>query len=555
MQFNLAQLHEVIAATVPDREALVFRDLRLTYAQLANRSNRLANFLLGNGIKVRREREELSNWESGQDHVAIYMYNCNQYMETMLGAYKARAVPFNVNYRYVEQELVYLLNNARAKAIAYHAEFAPRLRAIRDQLRSLELLLQVADDSNEPLLEGAIDYEAALASASAETPRVDWSPDDLYMLFTGGTTGMPKGVLWRQGDIIVSGLGGRKSNGSIIESIDEFLTRVNSDKTFRFLPAPPFMHGTGHWAAFDAWHSGNTVVIQDQVKNLDPKDILNTAERESVNVLLLVGDAFARPLLEELRSGHYQLAALKTITSSGAVLSVPVKEGIISAIPHVKIIDSVGSSETGTQGRQISSFDGKVSTGRFSISQDSVVLNVTRDAILRPGHDELGWWAKRGHVPLGYLGDEAKTQETFPEISGQRYSVPGDRVRLLANGDVEFLGRDSTTINTGGEKVFAEEVELALKHHPDVLDALVAGRQSERWGNEVVAIVQLRDGCAENAHSLLAECEKHVARYKLPKAFRFVDEVQRAPNGKADYKWARKQALLATWRGQSSKSD
>lgn len=542
MQFNLAQLHESIAEVVPDREALVFRDKRFTYAQMTERTRRLANFLLSKGLKVKKERQELSNWESGQDHVAIYLHNGNEYLESMVGAYKSRTVPFNVNYRYVEEELIYILENAEAKAIIFHSAFAPKLAAILDKLPNLEVLIQVNDDSGNDLLPGAIEYEAALASASPEKPNVEWSPDDLYMLYTGGTTGMPKGVLWRQGDIITSALGGRKKDGSVVTEIEVFNKRAEKSPGFRFLPTPPFMHGAGHWVAFNAWHGGNTVVVQNIVEKLDSPDVLSTVEKEKVNILLLVGDAFGRPLLDEMRNNKYDLSTIINITSSGAVLSQPIKAGLIECIPQVKIIDTMGSSETGTQGTQVSTSQTGAHTGSFEMSDDNVILSEDLSTILEPGHEGLGWWAKKGYVPLGYLGDEAKTKKTFPEISGTRYSVPGDRVALNADGHVEFHGRDSVTINTGGEKVFAEEVEHALKHHEDVFDVVVAGRPSERWGNEVVAIIQLREGCSQDKESLLEECGKHVARYKLPKAFVFVEKIQRSPSGKADYRWAKEQA-------------
>lgn len=545
MQFNLAQLHEAIAEAVPERDALITAERRFSYRELTERTRRLANFFLQKGLKVKAERSQLSNWESGQDHVALYLYNGNEYLEGMLGAFKARAVPFNVNYRYVEEELIYLLNNAQAKAIVYHSEFAPRIAAIRDQLPHLQVFLQVKDDSGNELLPGAIDYEEALASAPAEKPDLQYSPDDLYMLYTGGTTGMPKGVLWRHGDIIISALGGRRNDGSILENLEDFVARAEKSKGFRFLPTPPFMHGAGHWVAFNAWHGGNTVVLQKELKRLDPADVLTTVDQHKVNILLLVGDAFGRPLLDEMRRHQYDLSSIKNIMSSGAVLSQPVKQGLLECIPQVKIVDTMGSSETGTQGQQISTSDSGASSGSFKMSDDNVVLNEDMTDILSPGHEGLGWWAKKGYVPLGYLSDEAKTKKTFPEVNGTRYSVPGDRVRLTESGNVEFHGRDSVTINTGGEKVFAEEVEHALKHHPDVFDVVVAGRPSERWGNEVVAIVELRPGTEPNRECLLQECEQHIARYKLPKAFLFVEKIHRSPSGKADYRWAKEQAVNA----------
>ncbi|MEE4381262.1 MAG: acyl-CoA synthetase [Pseudomonadales bacterium] len=551
MSFNLAAVSERIAEVVPDREALVFRNRRLTYGELRDRTRRLANHLIGAGLGCHRERRELAGHESGQDHLALYLHNGNEYLEGMLGAYKARVAPFNVNYRYVEEELVYLLNDAKARAIVYHDCFAPRVAAVRDQVPTLEVFLQVADESGEALLDGAVRYEDALAAASAERPDVEWSPDDLYILYTGGTTGMPKGVLWRQADILVAALGGRDAaTGEVFDSLDRFAERAEAGALgggipMRVLPSPPFMHGAGHWIALGAWHAGNTVLIQDEPERFHAPDVCRVAERERANLLLIVGDAFGKPLIEALRAGSYDLAALQIILSGGAALNASYKQELLELLPHVTIMDSIGSSEAGGQGSTVSNADTGASTGRFLPGPGSVVVSEDFTRLLEPGHEGMGWWAKQGQVPLGYLGDPAKTAKTFPVIDGVRYSVPGDRARLLADGTIELHGRDSQTINSGGEKIFAEEVEHALKQHPSIWDAVVAGRPSERWGQEVVAIVQLADGARFDEASVLAECEKHLARYKLPKAFVVVDRVLRSPAGKADYRWAKEQAATA----------
>ena len=548
MSFNLAAVSERIAEVVPDREALVFRDRRLTYAELRDRTRRLANHLIGAGLGCHRERSELAGHESGQDHLALYLHNGNAYLEGMLGAYKARVAPFNVNYRYVEEELVYLLNDAKARAILYHDCFAPRVAAVRDQVPTLEVFLQVADESGEALLDGAVRYEDALTAASAERPAVEWSPDDLYVLYTGGTTGMPKGVLWRQADILVAALGGRDAaTGEVFDSLDRFAERASAGALgdgvpMRVLPAPPFMHGAGHWIALGAWHAGNTVLIQDEPERFHAPDVCRVAERERANLLLIVGDAFGKPLIEALRAERYDLAALQIILSGGAALNASYKQELLELLPHVSIMDSIGSSEAGGQGSTVSNADTGASTGRFLPGPGSVVVSEDFTHLLEPGHEGMGWWAKQGQVPLGYLGDPAKTAKTFPVIDGVRYSVPGDRARLLADGAIELHGRDSQTINSGGEKIFAEEVEHALKQHPAIRDAVVAGRPSERWGQEVVAIVELAEGGRFDEASVVAECEKHLARYKLPKAFVVVDRVLRSPAGKADYRWAREQA-------------
>jgi fatty-acyl-CoA synthase len=541
LEFNLAELSETIAAAIPDRTMLRWRGRARTYGEVTERTRRLGNYLLGRGLGVRRERAGLAGWESGQDHVALYLYNCPEYIEGMLGAWKARCAPFNVNYRYVEEELVYLLRDAGARAIVYHAAFAPTLAKIRPQLPQLEVLLQVADESGNALLPGAVDYEAALAASSPARPAIEWSPDDLYILYTGGTTGMPKGVLWRQDDIFVAALGGRGAGGVEPASYFEIAERVKGGGA-KSLPTPPLMHGAAHWASFNAFHSGNTVVIQSVTDRFGAHDVLDTAQREQVNVILIVGDAFARPLLDQLRKQSYDLASLFALVSGGAALNATLKQELLELLPKVMIIDAVGSSETGSQAQNVSTQASGATTGTFNVGFGACVLSEDLARVVEKGHADLGWFAQTGRVPLGYLGDRAKTERTFPTIGGVRYSVPGDRARLRADGVLELLGRDSVTINSGGEKIFAEEVEHALKSHPAVFDAVVCGRPSERWGNEVVAIVRLREGKQASEEELLEECARHIARYKLPKAFLFRDEIVRSPSGKADYRWAKQQA-------------
>lgn len=537
MEFNLAAVNEAVADAIPQREAIIFQDRRITFGEFTDRTRRLANFLIDNDIGLHTQRSQLNPWQSGQDHVGLYLYNCNEYLEGMLGAFKCRAAPFNVNYRYVDEELIYLLNNATTKALIFHSSLAHHVESIRAHVPSLELLIQV-DDSDTSSIAGAFNYEEALERSSNESPSVELSADDLYILYTGGTTGMPKGVLWRHSDILTAALGGRRTNGELLSSIDEFVERSRYQYR-KSLPAPPFMHGAGHWNALQMLNAGGTTVIQDNVRKFDAKDVLDTIEREEVNNLLVVGDAFGRPLADELQRSHRELPNLRNIITGGAIMTAKVKSDLLAALPNIKIIDSAGSSETGGQATHVSDRATGASTGRFTLSENNAVLSDDMSRILKPGHEGLGWWARSGNIPLGYLDDEPKTKATFPVVDGIRYSVPGDKVKLLEDGSLELHGRESVTINSGGEKIFAEEVEQALKHHEDVFDAVVAGRTSERWGNEVVAIVQLRDNVRPSEESLLDECNRHIARYKLPKAFVFVNEIFRSPSGKADYKWAK----------------
>ncbi|TFG91456.1 MAG: acyl-CoA synthetase, partial [Myxococcales bacterium] len=512
-------------------------------ADLAARSRRLASFLTSRGLGAHRERAELANHESGQDHLAIYLYNGNEYIEGMLGAFKSRVAPLNVNYRYVEEELLYLFRNSRARAVLYHAEFAPRVAALRPELPGLELLIQVADGSGNPLLPGAVDYESALAGASPELPDLRHSPDDLYILYTGGTTGMPKGVLWRSADIYVAAMGGRKLDGSAFASLDEIAAQVRAGGQLKTLVGPPLMHGAAQWAGFIMMGMGNALVFPNDPTRFDPHDVLSTIERERCVSVTIVGDAFARPLLDQMARQAYDLSSLLLIGSGGAPLSTAHKKELLERLPQATVLDSIGSSETGMQASNPSQRDTGVSTGQFRPGPGACVVSEDLRRVLEPGDEEMGWFAQRGRVPLGYLDDPEKTALTFPVIDGVRHSVPGDRAHYRADGMIEVLGRDSVTINSGGEKIFAEEVEHALKQHPGIYDCVVAGRPSERWGQEVVAIVQLREGSRASEVELLAEAQKHVARYKLPKAFVFCERIQRSPSGKADYRWAREQAV------------
>jgi len=545
MDFNLATVNEAVAAAAPDREAIVGGELRLTFGQLAARTRRLANYLLSQGFTVHTERSALAGHESGQDHLALYLHNGHQYLEGMLGAYKARVAPFNVNYRYVAEELQYLLTDSRAKGIVYHSTFAPTLEAVRHGLPGLTTLLQVPDASGHALLPGAVWYEDALAAASDAPPPVTPSPDDLYILYTGGTTGMPKGVLWRQADIYPAALGGRQlTTGEEFPDLAAIVETARGGGA-KLMPAPPFMHGAAHWLALNALGGGNTVVLPHHPESLDPVDVWTTMQAEKVNILLIVGDAFGRPLVDELERHEYDLSSVLLVVSGGAALSSSLKNRFLELLPSVSIMDGLGASETGAQASQISGAGATATTGTFTPGPGMCIVSEDLTTVLDVGSPDLGWLAQRGRVPLGYLGDEAKTARTFPVIDGERYSVPGDRARYTPEGLLDLLGRDSVTINSGGEKIFAEEVEAALGHHRDVYDVVVAGRPSERWGNEVVAIVVLRDGSTTTADDLLAEAEQHVARYKLPKQVVLVDHIVRSPAGKADYRWAREQAMLA----------
>jgi fatty-acyl-CoA synthase len=540
--FNLSSVFKTVTDAIPDQTVLLWRGRRLTYGEMDARVDGVARYLSSIGLGCHTERVHLQGHESGQDHLGIYLRNGNEYLEAMIGSYRARVAPFNVSYRYVEDELVYLLADAHARALVYHAEFAPRVAAMRDKLPHLEVLIQVDDGSGNALLRGAVDYESITSTPEPHNGMPTPRTEDLYILYTGGTTGMPKGVLWRQHDIYMSSMGGRPfGGGPALASHSQLVEQAKqSAGAFSLLMIAPFMHGAGQWAAFTLITQGGWMVIPDDVERLRPDAALRLAEQERITSIPLVGDAIARPLLDEIETGTYDLSGLIAITNGGAPLSPSVRDRILNALPHVLLVDAVGSSESGVQMNAVATKGPDTAVATFTPPADTAVISDDFARVLGPGEGE-GWLARYGLIPLGYLGDEDKTARTYPTISGVRWSVPGDRANMLSDGRIQLLGRDAVSINSGGEKIFVEEVERAIAGHPDVYDVVVVGRPSERWGSEVVAIVQLTDDATPD-HELTEICEAHIARYKIPKAFIRVAQVVRSPAGKADYRWAKRVA-------------
>jgi acyl-CoA synthetase (AMP-forming)/AMP-acid ligase II len=530
MEFNLADLWERVVDTVPAHEALVCGNRRLDYRSADERANRLAHALAARGV-------------GPGDHVALYLYNGTEYLEAMLAAFKLRAVPINVNYRYVEDELRYLLDDADARAVVFHGEFAPKLASTRDQLSRLTTFVAV-DDGHDATshIADALEYETLLAEYSPARDFAPRSPDDLYILYTGGTTGMPKGVMWRHEDIFFGALGGAGGGGPMITTPEEIADRCTEGRS-RCVPACPFMHGTAHWMAFGALFTGGTVIIDDH-RHLDPLALWQLIADEQANFLVIVGDAFARPLVDALDSAEGEaldVSSCRVLLSGGAILSPSVKQALVERLPGTLVVDGYGASETGGQGQSITVAGSEISgSPRFSMDADTMVLT---DEFTPAAAGVVGKLARRGHVPLGYYKDPAKTTATFPVIDGVRWSVPGDHAVLGDDGMITLLGRGSVSINTGGEKVYPEEVEAALKSHAAVHDAIVVGVPDDRWGERVVAVVQARNGAAVSLDTLQAHANRHVARYKVPRAIVVVDEIVRSPSGKPDYRWARATAI------------
>jgi 3-oxocholest-4-en-26-oate---CoA ligase len=528
MEFNLADLYEIVADAVPDRPALVAGDRRLTYAQLDGRANRFAHHLLDHGV------------EPG-DKVAIYSWDRAEWVEAMLGAYKARAVPINVNYRYVADEARYILDNSDAVVVVHERAFAPVLYAIRDGLPKIRHAVVLEDGSDAAT--NATPYGDALAAASPARDFGCRSPDDLYLLYTGGTTGVPKGVMWRSEDIFFAALGGGGFGQPPITEPEELADRIPAEEA-RAIPMvnAPMMHGGGQWMAFINLFGGGTVVLNCD-RHFDPDRIWRTVERERCNSVMVVGDAMGRPLAEALAApgATYDTSSVVIVGSGGAILSPPVKEQLRAQLPNAMVMDSFGASETGASGTVLDT-EGPAAGPRFTMGKFMTVLDDDLRSV-EPGSGVVGHLARRGHIPLGYYKDDEKTAATFVTTAdGSRWVVPGDFAVVETDGTITLLGRGSVCINSGGEKVYPEEVEAALKSHPDVFDAVVVGVPDDRYVERVAAIVQPRAGAEPSLEELQIHSRDKLAGYKLPRRLLLADTIPRTPVGKPDYRAAKKLA-------------
>ncbi len=522
--FNIADLFELVADAVPAREALVAGEVRRTFAELDERATRLANHFLDAGLRPGAK-------------VAVYGWNRVEWAEAFLAAFKARLIPINVNYRYVADELRYVLDNADCEAVVFERAFAPLLDEVAPSLPLLRHRIVIDDGTTAEVGGDAVPFESAISAASAERRDVGRSGDDLYFLYTGGTTGMPKGVMWRQEDVFFAAMGGGGFGQPPIETPEEIVGRIWPESaSVTTLVCAPIMHGAAQWAMCIMLFGGGKVVLYD-AHGFDPHRAWSLVERERVMTITLVGDAMARPLADALEEHAYDTSSVISIGSGGAVYSPAVKEQLKRLIPQAIMMDSMGASEMGASGTQHDASEGT----RFTPNAEMSVLGDDLRPVA-PGSGAVGLVARRGHIPLGYYKDEAKTAATFvTDPDGVRWAVPGDYGTIEADGTIVLLGRGSQCINTGGEKVYPEEVEAALKSHPGVFDALVVGVPDERFGQRVAAVVAARPGFDLTLDDLAAHCRTSIAGYKVPRELQLVPAVGRTASGKADYTWAKAQ--------------
>lgn len=535
MSYNIADLFEHTVDVVPDRTAIVDGQVRISYAELDRRANRIGHFLAENGV-------------GKDDHVGIYAENSHEWLEAMLGCLKVRAVPININYRYVEDELAYLISNAELVGCFFDAKYAERLVNIREATPLLKTYVHI-DDGSDPASTadhlntlGSVPYGEAIESGSPERDFPERSSDDLYVIYTGGTTGMPKGVMWRSEDIYFAlGQGIDALTGEKVAS--EFTKAEQaaaSENPLIFCVMPPLMHGAAQIASLSQWFIGSTLVV---MRKFDGEGTWDLFEREGVNSVIITGDAMAAPMMHALEAnpGRWDLSALISLSSSAALFSQSLKDKYLEHFPNLIITDSIGSTEGGFNGITYATKGEKAAGGGPTVNagQDVVILDETLTPIPE-GDDRIGQLARGGNIPLGYFNDPAKTAQTFITASdGRRYVVAGDAARWAGPGRMTMLGRGSVSINSGGEKVFPEEVEQALKAHPAVADCTVIGVADERWGQRVAAIVEFNEGASADLDELVEHCRTLIAGYKVPRQLHVVEQVVRSPSGKPDYRWAK----------------
>ncbi|WP_028933653.1 acyl-CoA synthetase [Pseudonocardia spinosispora] len=523
MALNIADLFEHAVDLVPDRLALICGADELTYAQLDENANRLAHHLREHGVTT-------------GSHIGVQARNSVETVQAILAAYKLRAVPINVNYRYVENELRYLYDNADLMALVHDQRYTERVAAVRDESTTLRHVIVIPDDSGAEIPEGhGVRYPDAVVGRSGDRDFGERSGDDTYVLYTGGTTGMPKGVLWRHEDVWRA-LGGGIDFATKVRVVDEWQqSRMGKDFALVRLCLPPLIHGAAQWGVLLTLFCCDTAVLMPR---FDADEAWRAIDRHKANIVTFVGDAMARPLIEAYEAGDYDGSSVMAMSSHAALFSPAVQQRVMAALPNVVLTDAIGSSESGFNGIQMVSKDSRP-TGGPRVSPGADVIVIDEDGRQVPsGSGRVGKVGRGGHIPYGYYKDPEKTKALFVEVDGTRYAVPGDFARMETDGTMTLLGRGNVSINTGGEKVFPEEVEGALKAHPDVFDALVIGVPDERLGQQVGAVVQPRPGARPGLEALDAHLRTYIAGYKVPRVLWLVDEVGRTPSGKPDYRWA-----------------
>jgi len=524
---NIADLAEHAIDAVPDRIALICGDEAITYAELEEKANRFAHYLIDRGVKK-------------DDKVGLYCRNRIEIVIAMLGTIKAGAILVNVNFRYVEAELLYLFENSDMVALVHERQYSDRVANVLPEVPNVKTVLVVEDGSDADYRRyGGVEFHEAIATGSPARDFGERSADDIYLLYTGGTTGFPKGVMWRHEDIYRVLLGGTDfATGEFVADEYDHARQAAAGPPMIRYSIPPMIHGATQSATWMSLFSGQTAILAPE---FDAEEVWTTIEKHKVNLLFFTGDAMARPLLDALEDSERDLSSLFLLASTAALFSPSLKERFLELLPGRVITDSIGSSETGFGG---SSIVAKGQTGgggpRVTIDKKTVVLDDDGNEV-KPGSGVRGILAKRGNIPVGYYKDEKKTAETFRTINGVRYAIPGDYARVEEDGTVTMLGRGSVSINTGGEKVYPEEVEAALKGHPDVFDALVVGVPDPRFGQHVAAVVAPRKGTSPTLVDLDAFVRSTIAGYKVPRSLWIVNEVKRSPAGKPDYTWAREQ--------------
>jgi len=527
MECNLANLFEIAVDAYPDREYLVADGKRRTYAEMEARANQLAHHLAAQGL-------------GPGDHVGIYAYNSVEWVETLWAVFKLRAVWINVNYRYVKDELHYLLTNADLKVLVHQREFSPLVGSLLPDLADLRHVIVIEDGTDVPYPSpDAVSYEDALAGQSTARDFDPRSADDLYILYTGGTTGMPKGVVWRHEDVFYALGGGTDAMTNTRMADPGRMVEQGANGAMTHLPVAPLMHGATQWAVMGRSFVGSKIVL---MAKFDPHEVWDLVEKEGVNSIMITGDAMGKPLIESLDDAGttHDLSSLYAVVSSAALFSAPVKDQFFARLPNIMITDAIGSSETGNNGMSL------VTPGHTAMKSGPTVQVIGQSVVLdeelnpvEPGSGVIGKIARSGDIPLGYYNDPKKTAEVFITIRGTRYVMPGDFATVEADGNITLLGRGSIVINSGGEKIFPEEVESAVRSHPDVMDAIVCGAPDERWGQTVAAIIQPRvDHAPPTLESIQEHCRTSIAGYKLPRRLYVVAAVERSPSGKPDYTWA-----------------